>query len=85
MEVSLNYVETIITNLKQMFTLQEIEDTTLLKSIVSNIPGYECHFESYYYGGLSYVYNLNTIQINDKYEIYTSQTIGMLSTLSDIN
>ena len=53
--------------------LQEIEDTTLLKSLVSNIPGYECHFESSYYGGLAYVYNTNTIQINDKYEIYTSQ------------
>ena len=73
--ITANYVENIITNLNaDVYALQEIEDTTLLKSIVSNIPGYECHFESYYYGGLAYVYNANTIQINNKYEIYTSPT-----------
>lgn len=56
-----------------VYALQEIEDTTLLKQIVSNIPGYECYFKSSYYGGLAYVYNTNTIQINSKYEIFTSQ------------
>jgi hypothetical protein len=30
-------------------------------------------FKSSYYGGLAYVYNTNTIQINSKYEIFTSQ------------
>ena len=56
-----------------VYALQEIEDTTLLKQVVSNIPGYECYFKSSYYGGLAYVYNTNTIQINSKYEIFTSQ------------
>ena len=56
-----------------VYALQEIEDTTLLKQVVSNIPGYECYFKSSYYGGLAYVYNSNTIQINSKYEIFTSQ------------
>lgn len=56
-----------------VYALQEIEDTTLLKQVVSNIPGYECYFKSSYYGGLAYVYNKNTIQINSKYEIFTSQ------------
>jgi exonuclease III len=37
------------------------------------MPGYECYFKSSYYGGLAYVYNINTIQINAKYEIFTSQ------------
>ena len=72
--ITANYVETIITNLDaDVYALQEIEDTTILKSIVSNIPGYECHFVSSYYGGLAYVYNTNTVNINNKYEIYTSQ------------
>ena len=71
---TVNYVETILTNLNaDVYALQEIGDTTLLKTLVSNIPGYECHFVSSYYGGLTYVYNTNTVQINDKYEIYTSQ------------
>jgi exonuclease III len=56
-----------------VYALQEIEDTTLLKQVVSNIPGYECYFKSSYYGGLAYVYNTNTIQVNSKYEIFTSQ------------
>jgi len=69
-----NYVETILTNLQaDVYALQEIDDTTLLKSVVANIPGYECHFESSYYGGLAYVYNTNTLTVNNKYEIYTSQ------------
>ena len=69
-----NYVETILSNLQaDVYALQEIDDTTLLKSIVANIPGYECHFKSSYYGGLAFVYNTNTVSINNKYEIYTSQ------------
>tara|TARA_B100000902_G_scaffold391664_1_gene442696 strand:- start:935 stop:1960 length:1026 start_codon:yes stop_codon:yes gene_type:complete len=67
-------VQEILTRLEaDVYALQEIDDTTLLKQVVSNIPGYECHFKSSYYGGLAYVYNTNTIQINSKYEIFTSQ------------
>ena len=69
-----NYVDTIITKLKSdIYALQEISDTTLLKTIASNIGNYECYFNSTYHGGLAYIYNNNTVQINDKYEIYTSQ------------
>ena len=73
-QTTANYVQTILTNLQaDVYALQEIDDTTLLKSVVSNIPGYECYFKSSYYGGLAYVYNTNTVQVNEKYEIYTSQ------------
>ena len=69
-----NKVQEILTRLEaDVYALQEIDDTTLLKQVVSNIPGYECHFQSSYYGGLAYVYNTNTIQINSKYEIFTTQ------------
>ena len=56
-----------------IYALQEIEDTLLLKQVVSNIPGYECYFKSSYYGGLAFVYNTNTIQVNSRYEIFTTQ------------
>jgi len=73
-QTTANYVQTILTNLQaDVYALQEIDDTTLLKSVVSNIPSYECYFKSSYYGGLAYVYNTNTVQVNEKYEIYTSQ------------
>jgi len=73
-QTTANYVQTIFTNLQaDIYALQEIDDTTLLKSVVANIAGYECYFNSSYYGGLAYVYNTNTVQVNAKYEIYTSQ------------
>ena len=69
-----SYVETILSKLEaDIYALQEINDTTLLKQVTSNILGYESYFLSEYYGGLAYVYNTNTVQINDRYEIYTSQ------------
>ncbi len=68
-----NYVETILNNIDaDIYALQEIDDTTLLKQVVSNLSGYECHFQSSYYGGLAYVYK-NTIQVNSIYEIYKAQ------------
>ena len=67
-------VQEILTNLEaDVYALQEIEDTALLKQVVSNMPGYECYFKSSYYGGLAYVFNTNTIQVNSKYEIFNSQ------------
>ena len=69
---SANYVQTILTNLNaDVYALQEIDDTSLIKQVVTNIVGYECFLSSY--GGLAYVYNTNTVQINAEYEIYTSQ------------
>ena len=73
-QVTADSVRTIIQSLAaDVYALQEIDDTTLLKQVVSTIPGYACYFKSSYYGGLAYVYNTNTVQINEKYEIYTTQ------------
>jgi endonuclease/exonuclease/phosphatase family metal-dependent hydrolase len=73
-QVTADSVKTILQSLAaDVYALQEIDDTTLLKQVVSTIPGYACHFKSSYYGGLAYVYNTNTVQVNAKYEIYTSQ------------
>ena len=73
-QVTADSVKTIIQSLAaDVYALQEIEDTTLLKQVVSTIPGYACHFKFSHYGGLAYVYNTNTVQVNEKYEIYTSQ------------
>ena len=74
-QTTANYVQAILTNLQaDVYALQEIDDTTLLKSVVANIPGYECYFKSDWFAGLAYVYNSNKVQINNQYEIYaTSQ------------
>ena len=73
-QVSADSVKIIIQSLAaDVYALQEIDDTTLLKQVISTIPGYACHFKSSYYGGLAFVYNINSVQVNKKYEIYTSQ------------
>ena len=73
-QASADSVKTILQSLAcDVYALQEIDDTTLLKQVVSTIPGYACHFKFSNYGGLAYVYNTNTVQVNKKYEIYTSQ------------
>ena len=73
-QVTVDSLKTIILSLDaDVYALQEIDDTTLLKQVVSAIPGYACYFKFSHYGGLAYVYNTNTVQINKKYEIYTSQ------------
>lgn len=74
-QTTANYVQTILTNLQaDVYVLQEIDDTTLLKSVAANIPGYEYYFKSDWFAGLAYMYNSNEVQINDHYEIYaTSQ------------
>jgi len=56
-----------------IYALQEIEDTLLLKQTVSNLADFQCHFKSSYYGGLAYVYNAQSVQVNSIQEIYTSQ------------
>ena len=69
-----NLVREILEKLNaDIYALQEIEDTTLLKQVVANIPYYECHFESFDYGGLAYIYNSNTVQVNSIHEIFFSQ------------
>tara|TARA_B110000238_G_scaffold167637_1_gene183761 strand:+ start:270 stop:1298 length:1029 start_codon:yes stop_codon:yes gene_type:complete len=73
-QVTADSVKIIIQTLAaDIYALQEIDDTTLLKQVVGTIPGYSCYFKSSYYGGLAYVYNTNTVQVNKKHEIYTSQ------------
>jgi len=73
-QITADSVKMIIQSLAaDVYALQEIDDTTLLKQVVSTIPGYECHFKSSYYGGLAYVYNTNTVQVNAQYEIFTAQ------------
>ncbi len=70
-----DYVETILTNIQaDIYALQEINDTTKLKQISDNMLGYESYFVSEYYGGLAYLYNTNNVEINDRYEIFTSQS-----------
>jgi len=73
--ITVNLVSQIIENLEiDLWALQEIDDTSLFVDMTTNLEGYEAYFDSEYYGGLVYLYNTNTIEVTDNYEIFTEAT-----------
>lgn len=72
-QVTANYVSQIIEALDvDVIAVQEVSDTNVFKSMLSNIEGYEGYFKSSWFAGLAYIYKTETIQIDDIYEIYTT-------------
>ena len=73
-QTTVNYVSQIIEALDvDLLALQEISDTTVFKQMVNNLDGYDYYFKSGWYAGLAYVYKPDVIQIDQIYEIYTTQ------------
>ncbi|MEC8458161.1 MAG: endonuclease/exonuclease/phosphatase family protein [Bacteroidota bacterium] len=50
--------------------LQEIDDTSLCRQMINDIPGYELFMDDDWFGGLAYVYNSNTVTVHSIYKIY---------------
>lgn len=50
--------------------LQEIDDTTLCRQMINNIPNYDLFMDDDWFGGLAYVYNTNSIVVQSIYKIY---------------
>ena len=72
-QTTVNYVKEIIENLDiDLLAIQEVDDVDAFQTMVEGIAGYEAFYESSYFAGLAYIYNTNTIVINDIYEIYTT-------------
>ena len=69
---TVGYVKDIIEGISaDMYAIQEIDDTTVFKNMVNQIDGYHYIMMDGWFGGLVYVYNTETIEILDTYEIYT--------------
>lgn len=56
-----------------LLAIQEVDDINAFEQVISNLDGYEGYLESSYFAGLAYIYKTDVLQINDIYEIYTSQ------------
>ena len=64
-------VATIISSLDaDLMGLQEIQDTTLCRQMINNIPGYELFMDDNWFGGLAYVYKTSSINVQSIYKIY---------------
>ncbi len=71
-QTTVNYVKQIIENLDiDLFAIQEIDDEDAFITMVDDMDGYEAFYVPNYLS-LAYIYNSNTLVINDAYEIYTS-------------
>lgn len=73
-QVSVDYVTDIIRNMDaDIIAVQEVSDTVFFKQMLDNLEGYTGFFRSGYFAGLAYIYKDTEIEVNDIYEIYTSQ------------
>lgn len=50
--------------------LQEIDDTTLCRQMINDIPGYELFMDDDWFGGLAYVYKSSSVNVHSIYKIY---------------
>ena len=50
--------------------LQEIDDTTVCRQMINNLPDYELFMDDDWFGGLAYVYKTSSINIQSIYKIY---------------
>jgi len=69
--VTVDSVSKIIESLDvDLLGLQEIDDTTICRQMINNLPGYELFMDDVWFGGLAYVYKTSSINIESIYKIY---------------
>ena len=69
--ITVDSVSKIIASLDvDLIGLQEIDDTTICRQMINNLPGYELFMDNSWFGGLAYVYKSSSISINSIYKIY---------------
>ena len=72
-QTTVNYVTEIIEALDMdVLAIQELDNSTLFDQMMNNLTDYVGYYESAWFAGLAYIYNTETIQINNIYEIYTT-------------
>jgi len=72
-QVTIDYVGQIIEALEiDVLAIQEVDDISSFNQVVNGLDNYEGYLESSWFAGLAYIYNTQTVEINNIYEIYTS-------------
>jgi len=70
---TINYVSQIIESLDiDVLAIQEVNNVSSFNQIINQLSIYEGYLESAWFAGLAYIYNTETIEINEIYEIYTT-------------
>ena len=69
--ITVDSVSKIIESLNaDLIGLQEIDDTSLCRQMIDNIPGYDLFMDDDWFGGLAYVYKTSSINVQSIYKIY---------------
>jgi len=69
--VTIDSVSKIIESLDaDLLGLQEIDDTTICRQMINNLPDYELFMDDDWFGGLAYVYKTSSVNIQSIYKIY---------------
>jgi len=69
--VTVDSVSQIIESLDvDLLAIQEIDDTTICRQMINNLPGFELFMDNDWFGGLAYVYKTGSIDIQSIYKIY---------------
>ena len=72
-QTTINYVAEIIEDIDiDVIAMQELDDRDLFDQMISSLDGYAGYYDSSWFAGLAFIYNTETIQVNDIYEIYTT-------------
>jgi len=71
---TVGYVSQIIEALDvDLIAMQELDDTEMFDQMMNSLEGYVGYYESGWFAGLAYIYKPDVIEINDIYEIYTTE------------
>lgn len=73
--ITVDSVSKIIESLDvDLIGLQEVDDTTLCRQMIDNLPGYELFIADGWFGGLAYVYKTSSVSIQSIYKIYETSS-----------
>tara|TARA_Y100001970_G_C14150275_1_gene812255 strand:+ start:174 stop:1202 length:1029 start_codon:yes stop_codon:yes gene_type:complete len=72
-EITIEYVTEIIEAIDvDIIAMQELDNINSFNQMMNDLDQYEGYYESGWFAGLAYIYNTETISINEIYEIYTT-------------
>ncbi|MBI89646.1 MAG: hypothetical protein CMG60_06110 [Candidatus Marinimicrobia bacterium] len=70
-QITIDFVTQIINLLDlDVLAIQEVDDTTMFDQMLDSLPDYLGYYQSSWFAGLAYIYNTETVEINNIYEIY---------------
>jgi endonuclease/exonuclease/phosphatase family metal-dependent hydrolase len=73
-QTTVGYVSQIIEALDvDLIAMQELDDTDMFDQMMDGLEDYVGYYESGWFAGLAYIYKPGVIEINDIYEIYTTE------------